>query len=243
MIQLNSHEALEALVMKLGFLPLFANEIPGFSVEEYTPQERWFSDENDGPWEWKGPIAGNGNCAYGKLFRGKAGFVSMDWFPELVNYRRSVYQLSAENDTERRDRIILNTVIAHESLLSKEIKSLCGYKKPRMKRLDPVESFESKLVKEIQAKSQQKGAGFETIMTRLQMGTWLVVADFEYLYDKHMQPYGWGIARYTTPELLLGESRVLSCKHSPEESKRRLVEYLSEQWPQASEQHILRIIG
>jgi len=63
--QIHRPEALEALVLKLGFLPFFKNEIPGFSIEEYTPRSLWFSDHDDGPWEWKGPVILNGNCAYG----------------------------------------------------------------------------------------------------------------------------------------------------------------------------------
>jgi len=244
MTKLNTPEAVEALLMKTGFLPFFRSEISDFSIEEFTPNKYWFSDEVDGPWEWKGPIAGNGNCAYGKLFSGKAGFVSMDWFPELVNYRRSIYKLSAE-DSQNKDRLIYNTVVEHESLLSKEIKALCGFKKPRVvKKFEPVESFESTMVKEVKAKSQSKGEGFDTVMTRLQMGTWLIVADFEYLYNKEMQPYGWGIARYTTPEALLGEDAILSCKHhTPDESKKRLIEYLSELLPHATKEQVLKIIG
>lgn len=64
MTKIYSHEALESLVLQLGFLPLFKNNIKGFSIEEHTPSKLWFSKEHDGPWEWKGPVAINGNCVY-----------------------------------------------------------------------------------------------------------------------------------------------------------------------------------
>lgn len=239
MTKIHNYEALEALVLRLGFLPFFQNEIPGFSVEEYTPRKLWFSDA-DGPWEWKGPVAGGGKCAYGKLFNGKAGFVSIEWFPELVNYRRHGFDLRAAQYKESKARLIYDTVVEHNSLLSKEIKAMCGYKKPRAKRFEPVESWESNLAKE----ATPKGEGFDTVMTRLQMGTWLVAADFEYQYDKQLQPYGWGIARYTTPEALFEEETILACRaHSPEESKERMIEYLSNLLPQATPAQILRLIG
>lgn len=66
-------EELAVFVEYCGFLPLFRNEIPGFSVEEHTPPNLWFADDVDGPWEWKGPVIRNTGCAYGKLFRGKQG--------------------------------------------------------------------------------------------------------------------------------------------------------------------------
>ena len=86
--ELRSPDDIINLVRKIGFLPFFANDIEGFSIEECCPRELWFADGVDGPWEWKGPIAQSGECIYGKFFRGKAGFVSLEWFPDFANYRR-----------------------------------------------------------------------------------------------------------------------------------------------------------
>lgn len=246
---------IEKLVSEMGFLPFFSSDIPHFSIEEFTPRDLWFSDV-DGPWEWKGPILRNGNCAYGKLFQKKAGYVSMQWFPELVNYRRSIYDLKAE-PSDSMDKVIYNAIYEHESLLSKEIKSLCGYRKKTVKKsFDPLQSWESSEVKALykdieknKAKNKEKDStprkdGYETVITRLQMGTWVVVADFEYLYNKKGEPYGWGVARYTTPEALFGEDAIQEANHhSPEESKQRLVKYLNELLPQATPGQILKIIG
>lgn len=244
MIKINHCGDIEKLVLKMGFLPFFNNGIPDFSIEEFTPQELWFSDEEEGPWEWKGPVIRELNCAYGKLFQKKAGFVSMEWFPELVNYRRSVYNLHAESP-ESMDRVIYDTVTEHESLLSKEIKAMCDYRKKAVKRsANPFDSWESSEVKALLKNSKPKGEGFETVITRLQMGTWLVVADFEYLYNKQVDPYGWGIARYTTPEALYGKDIIQASSHrSPEESKQRLIDYLTRMLPQATHMQIEKIIG
>ncbi|MCD8029910.1 MAG: hypothetical protein LUF85_03520 [Bacteroides sp.] len=243
MKEINHCNDIEKLAAEMGFLPFFRNEIPGFSIEEHTPSELWFSDEQEGPWEWKGPVLREGNCAYGKLFQKKAGFVSMEWFPELVNYRRSVYNLY-DTPSESMDRQIYETVVEHESLLSKEIKALCGYKKPYKKRVCSLDSWESKEVKALYSRAKPKKEGYETVVTRLQMGTWLVVADFEYLYNKQGDPYGWGIARYATPEALFGKEKILSCSHhTPEESKQRLTEHLTRLLPQASPSRIEKMIG
>ena len=74
------------LVQEIGFLPFFENRISGFSIEEMTPASLWFTDV-PGPWEWKGGIIRRG-CAYGKFFRGKAGFISREWYTDFANYRR-----------------------------------------------------------------------------------------------------------------------------------------------------------
>ena len=172
MTKINRCEDLEKLVAKMGFLPFFANGIEDFSIEEFTPQELWFSDEEEGPWEWKGPVIRNFNCAYGKLFQKKAGFVSMEWFPELVNYRRAMYNLKAE-PLQSMGNVIYKTVTEHESLLSKEIKALCGYKKQPVKRsVNPFDSWETSETQALLKKTKPKGDGFETVITRLQM--WLI---------------------------------------------------------------------
>lgn len=236
MAQLHCYEDLERLVCQMGFLPFFRNEIPGFSVEEFTPAELWFADDADGPWEWKGPVVRNWNCVYGKLFRGKAGYVSLEWFPELVNYRRGGY-IPTDDSSGSKEKFIYDTVVEYESLLSKEIKSLCGFRKHRHTNGNPLDMM-------FEQKREPKSEGFETALTKLQMGTYLVVADFEYSYDKHGEPYGWGIARYTTPEALYGEDVIMSCgTHSPEVSKKNLFCHFQKMLPQATETQISRIIG
>ena len=85
-------DQLEALIKEWGFLPFFNNVIPGFSIEEMTPPELLFGDDfENGPWQWKGPIIANWESAYGKFFQKKAGYVSLEWLPDFMNWRRSLY--------------------------------------------------------------------------------------------------------------------------------------------------------
>ena len=55
---LHSPEDLLDLVREVGFLPLFSNDIPGFSVEEHTPAEDWWVDDPArDPWAWRQLLA------------------------------------------------------------------------------------------------------------------------------------------------------------------------------------------
>lgn len=220
--KIRSENELIELVEQCGFLPFFANEISGFSVEEHTPPELWFSDEADGPWEWKGPAARSGKCVYGKLFRNKAGFVSREWFPDFLNYRRDGYDFDARYDdglAPHKDKELFDIVLERKSLLSKEIKKIGGYGKDGKK-------------------------GYETIITRLQMQTYIIAEDFDYMLDAHGEPYGWGVARYTTPEERFGEELVRAAyRREPSESKERIFAHLRGLLPSAEERQILKIIG
>jgi len=77
---------------EVGFLPLFKNEIPGFSVEEHTSNLYWWTgDPEQDPWEWRELIARSGRVAYGKFFDKKAGFISRAWFPRFAPTLRLAY--------------------------------------------------------------------------------------------------------------------------------------------------------
>ncbi|MBR6360734.1 MAG: hypothetical protein IKS04_02985, partial [Clostridia bacterium] len=84
-------------VHEFGFVPLFANSIPGFSVQENVSPRAWFSGE-EGVWEWKGPVIRETGCGYGKFFENKAVFVSPEFFPDFANYRRDGYDFDARYD-------------------------------------------------------------------------------------------------------------------------------------------------
>ena len=237
MTEFHTLTEMQHIIAERGFLPFFDNEIPRFSISEYTPSELWFSDEQDGPWEWKGPAIIEGDFAYGKFFQSKAGFITMDWFPDFVNYRRSRFSLS------RQELIILDTIKAHHSLLSKEIKKLCGYVKPRMPRTgNPLEKMMTEETRKLVKPKKADKEGYETAITKLQMSAQVVTADFEYQYDKQGKHYGWGVARYCTPEDFFGSERI-AIDRTPEDSYLRMFHHLRDVLPWAKEEWITHLLG
>lgn len=219
--KITSAQELEQLVLEVGFLPFFQNEVPGFSVEEHTAPEYWFQEGVDGPWEWKGETARRKNCAYGKLFQKKAGFVSLEWFPFLANYRRDGYDFDARYEdglAPAKDKRVMDLLAGHGSLLSYQLKDLGNYRKGGNK-------------------------GFETVITRLQMQTYVTVENFEYRKDKLGRPYGWGVSRYTASEPWLGEAACTGAyRQAPKESFGAVLEHLQKRFPAASERQLIRLM-
>lgn len=204
-------------VEAFGFLPLFSNSIPGFSIEEHVDPIAWFESGVDGVWEWKGPVIRETGCAYGKFFEHKAAFVSREWFPDFANYRRDGYDFDARYDdglASHADKELFELVDAHGPVLSRELKRLGNYRKGGRK-------------------------GFDTSMNRLQHQCYTLVSDFVYMKDKLGRRYGWGVAEYSTPEKWLGEDftgRVY--EKEPEESYGLIFDHLSRILPQADEDEI-----
>ena len=220
--ELTGPEKILETVQRLGFLPFFKNGIPGFSIAEHTPPRLWFSDTEEGPWEWKGPLARTGDCVYGKFFRGRAGFISRAFFPVFANYRRRGYDFDALYDdgfAPHADKRIYDTLTRHGSLQSRELKRLSGFGKDGEK-------------------------GFDTRIARLQMQCYVVIGDFDYMRDKFGKEYGWGVARYTTPEALFGADFMEQAYcELPAVSKARVVERLRAICPEAGEKQISMLLG
>ena len=222
-MRIASKEDVERIVNTWGFLLFFMGDVPGFSLAEMTPAELWFPEDDtsdNGVWDWKSDIILQADCAYGKFYCGRACFVSMDCFPDLVNCRRAAVKLTTQ------EQRLLDVLKVNHSMLSGELKKLCGYVKPRAPRSGNrisriAEKQAGHPARRASAGKQGKTEGFETALTHLQMGGFVVSAAFEYKYDREGKRYGWGMARYATPEDFFGPER-LHVDRSPEESYDRL---------------------
>lgn len=84
---------------------------------------------------------------------------------------------------------------------------------------------------------------FDTVITRLQMQTYITIGDFVYSQDKFGRPYGWDIAEYTTPETQLGQDFVTSAyRRKPEGSRERILAHLRTVLPEVPEKRLLQLI-
>ena len=207
-------------IQQVGFLPLLDSGIAGYSAEEMVADDCRYVTFPDGGWDWplwkwKGPIVTEGNCMYGKFFNKKAGFVSREWWPDLCNYRRSQHPVPESGTIED---VILTTLNEHGSLITRQLRSLCGFTGPKMR------------------------SRFDAIVTRLQMGCYIVTEDFVYPCDRHNHEYGWGWSLLTTPETLMGRDG-FRCQRTPEESYQKIISHLRTFLPMVSDKLLRQLVG
>jgi len=210
-------------INETGFLPLFKNDIPGFSLEERTvPDYWWCGDPEVDPWEWREVIARSGEVAYGKFFDKKAGFISKEWLPYFANYRRDGYDFDALWDDEkasRRQKKVMDVLELEDEVYSNELKARAGFGKGKEK-------------------------GFDGTVTDLQMKTYLCVRDFRQRKNKKGELYGWPIAVYTRPETLWGYEHVTSAyKESSADSGRRIIDHMKDIYPIATSAQVKKVLG
>ena len=225
---LHAAAELAALVAEIGFLPLFSCGIPGFSVEERTPPEDWWTgDPASDPWEWRTLLAADPSIAYGKFFDKKAGFISKAWFPAFANYRRDGYDFDAlyeDGFASRRAKKVMDALepddeMRGRSLLSGDLKQSAGFGKDGEKN-------------------------FGGVLTDLQMQTYLIVGDFRRRVNRRGEAYGWHIAALETPETKWGYDFVSAgYDESPAESRDRIFRRAKERFPAAEEAKLRRALG
>ncbi|MGX8714850.1 MAG: AlkZ-related protein [Lachnospiraceae bacterium] len=209
-------------INEVGFLPLFANEVPGFSAEEHVSPLYWFTgDPEQDPWTWREIIAATGEVAYGKFFNNKTGFISKEWFPYFVNARRDGYDFDAAWDdglVQRRYKAIMDLFEDGRQHPGFEVKPAAGFGKDGYKN-------------------------FEGCMTTLQMQTYLVIRRFERRKNKKGQAYGMAVSYYQKPEMLWSYDHVTSAyREDPEESAQRIFARAKELFPEGTDQAIRKML-
>lgn len=217
-------EAIE-YINEVGFLPLFKNDIPGFSLEERTVSKYWWCDDPKvDPWMWRAIIASRGDIMYGKFFDKKAGFISKKWVPTFANYRRNGYDFDAlyeDGLAPLKHKKIMSHFIDDKidaEIYSNELKQISGFGKGGEK-------------------------GFEGAITNLSMQMYLCNCDFKKRINKAGKEYGWDVAIFAAPEHLYGYEYVTSnYKDTPQRSWEKIVDHIKDIYPIASDKQIRKVL-
>lgn len=225
------------VIREYGIIPFFRSGIPGWSVEEMTAPGCWFTEDEEngtlGPWDWKIDVVREGDIAYGKFLGGKAAFATVEYYRELMNWRRCLPKYRAvlgeahqpvsanERLMQRLAPAVYDAVCKSGSLESAEIRRICCGIQPGIRK-----------------------ATVDNLMQFLQMGTWTVTGDFRRVYRGPNLSYsGWQRASNVRPEdLFVSDSggepnapfwakmfeeraadRGLSVERTPEESREFLI--------------------
>ena len=145
----------------------------------------------EGIWEWRERLAARGDMAYAKVFQGRAGIISAEWYPRFANFRRDGYDFDARCD---------------EGLVPAREKQLYGLIAQGITRADHL-------------RAAYTGKSFESVAVRLQMQGYVIIRGFAYKQNRFGQPYGWGITDYMLPEERFGMAAIEAAyEEDPQES-------------------------
>ena len=211
-----SAESMIALIREVGLIPLFKNPVRGWSIQEITHPDWWFSTSDElGPWDWKIEAVREG-LIYGKYIARRAAFATAPMYGHLMNWRRSLPQyrvaegvrggVSPAQGATINQRlqcyispILLSAIREAGALDSAEIRELLEREVPLDLRKKVGGHMEKYLLPRITRQAVDFLLGF------LEMGTWVVVGDIARVYRGPNCEYnGWQRNTLTTPDALLG---------------------------------------
>lgn len=241
-LPISSARELDAAIRALGILPFFDGCLPHLSVQAMSDPSLWFNDEYDGPWEWKGPVIGFGHAAYGKFLRNKAVFMRLDVYADFVNYRRHTMPVSkqpVEALGNMSDAMLLRIISESGSILSSELKEMMGF--GHQQRRQACELVD---VLDLGIKRNNKVArsAIDAMLARLQMSGHVCIENFEYKRSSSGKRYGWGLARYTTPEALYSESELDCQGRTPLQSRQRLFDIITLTAPEITSRKVYYLV-
>ena len=219
----HNYDELRQLINRVGFLPLFRNEIEGFSVEEFAdPSYWWTGDPLRDPWEWRKDATRDPEMAYGKFFAGKAGMISREWLPLFISSRRGGYDFESlwfSGKVQFRQKKIMDCLTGVPEMPGWQLKREAGFGKGGEKN-------------------------FDGTMTALQNMLYVVISDFRPKKNKFGLDYGWDVSVYSRPEELWGDALILEAgRLSPERSHAEICELMHDLYPDENDDRILRLIG
>ena len=240
-MKIRSQEELEEAISRFGILPFFRNNIEGMSIEEMAPPSILFGgNEYEGCWEWKGPVIRKRQCAYGKFFKKKAGYISNSLLPHFLNFRRN--QVSIKEGSK--EEMIYDIIGINDKITSTELREgilrTSASRKRTMYDLPDLSSSPDR--KDSEGKKKPGRHALESPLQQLQMGGYICISDFRYKKTKHGERYGWGVAEYSLPENIFPRE-MLFTDLSPNESLEFMIQYISERYPRSNYSEIRKLLS
>ncbi|MDO5521261.1 MAG: hypothetical protein Q4G58_12280 [bacterium] len=150
--------------------------------DQFGEQIKWHTNEQEtDPWEWRMRVLKEqSDIAYGKLFFGKGGFITSQWFPYLYVVRRGGKELEQEyqNGTISAAARRIYTLLKEEQELPvHKIKEMLGF-----------------------GKGKEERPAFDSAIVELQMKLYILPFGEERKIAKSGEPYGWPAIVYGLSE-------------------------------------------
>lgn len=194
----------------------------GWGAEDESSLFWHTGDKETDPWEWRVCVLDERNdIAYSKVFFGKAGYITKEWYPFFLAARRGRQTFDdayADGLCSQHAKRVYATLSAHGTLPVHAIKSIAGFKREDKSR-------------------------FEKALTELQMGLFITMCGRAQKLSKSGEEYGWASMMYCLTEQFWGQDVFdKAAKINSDEAMEAITERIYELNPNADEKKVKRFI-
>lgn len=185
--KINSYADFCTEIQKIGFSIGGGNAEGIFTIAQYYTNriKDHTGDIDTDPWEWR--IKGITECdnlAYGKLFFGKSGWITKEWYPYFLSVRRK----GRTFEEEYYDGML--------PVLAKDVYRLI-VENPN------ISLYEIKTMLEL---GKERKSAFDKAITELQMKMYITISGQKQKISNEGKPYGWPVTTFCTIEEFWGNS-------------------------------------
>lgn len=214
-----------ALIRHVGFSTGGINAEGIFSFAGLLSQDcRWHTGNREtDPWEWRIRVLEEcDDIAYAKVFFGKSGYISKEWYPYFLAVRRHGRDFEEDyfdGTISRYARIIYDLITEYNMLPLHEIKARGGFAREEKPR-------------------------FDRALTELQMKLYITMCGQGHKFSRQGLEYGWAVTSFCRTDLFW-EKEVFEKADSlsMEEAFAALRHQILCLNPQAEEKQIKKFIG
>ncbi len=189
----------------------------------YETPVRWHTgDPETDPWEWRMRVLEErDDIAYGKLFFGKSGFVTKDWYPDFLAVRRrgeSLAEAYAQGRISHYAKRVYEAMEGHEALALHELKQAAAF-------------------------SKEDASKFDRALVELQGKMYLTLCGRRQKCSQTGEPYGWSSTVLCKAEGFFGpQVWEASLGRDPQEAARRIETQVLRLNPNAAPKTIRKFI-
>lgn len=189
----------------------------------YDTPVRWHTgDIETDPWQWRERVLNErSDIAYAKLFFGKSGYITREWYPYFLAARRDGAEFAdayADGVFSYEAKRVYECVSAQDSVPVHLLKQQCGFGK------------------------EEKSA-FERALTNLQAGLYITTCGWQQKVSQKGEEYGWQSAVYCTTERFWGDDVFdEAAELSPEEAAEAIRERILLLNPDAESKRVNKFI-
>lgn len=212
-------------VRRIGFLPggFPWSENGALSVHSLAdPGVMWHSGIPDlDPWMWRIRVLTDcEDIAYGKVFGGKSGYITREWYPTFIAARRRADTLDEaweDGKISRTSKLVYDALRDVPALSTFDLKAAAGL-------------------------NREKKSVYERALTDLQMSLYITYCGEAQKISRAGEPYGWPGAVFCTVENFFPGVEEEAAEIDPDEAAERIAERVWDILPWVDDKEIKALI-
>ncbi|MGE5704511.1 MAG: hypothetical protein ACM32O_18440 [Clostridia bacterium] len=204
---IHTYQEIKREIDRWGILPLSSYIAEHPSLESLTPKENWHTDQPSDPWLWRVQLADEKAVAYGKFFKKKPTFLSLELYPYIRSLQGDMRPITErfEAGIISRHAYHIHQIVEERGIVdARELRGLAGLREKEQKTL------------------------FENALVELQSSFDLVITGSISRFNEQGEKNGWNSMGFSLATQWFADQPELLVWYKPEEARAYLTTFFQQ---------------